>query len=163
MDDLKRAKRKSFQLPSDNAIRRQIGEKAAVIRTLIEFCEGKDEYSQTLAVCEAADTVRREAPADSDPEVMREDLGYVYLIRAQGSYKIGCTRAPYRRAAEIANQSASGAELLHLISTDDPEGIESYWHGRFAEKRLNGVNKQSGKWFSLTASEVKAFKRRKFM
>jgi len=72
MDDLKRAKRKSFQLPSDNAIRRQIGEKAAVIRTLIEFCEGKDEYSQTLAVCEAADTVRREAPADSDPEVMRK-------------------------------------------------------------------------------------------
>jgi hypothetical protein len=89
--------------------------------------------------------------------------GYVYVIRAQGAYKIGCTRAPYRRAAEITNQSANGAELIHLISTDDPEGIEKYWHGRFAAKRISGVNKQSGEWFSLAASDISVFKRRKFM
>lgn len=79
------------------------------------------------------------------------------------SHKIGCTRAPYRRVAEIANQSANGAKLLHLIATDDPEGIEDYWHRRFKDKRIVGINKPSGEWFQISAEEVEAFKRRKTM
>ncbi len=89
--------------------------------------------------------------------------GYVYLVKAQAAYKVGSTRAPYRRVSEIANQSAKGAELLHLIATDDPEGIEKYWHTRFDEKCITGLNKQSGEWFALSAEEIKAFRRRRTM
>lgn len=72
-------------------------------------------------------------------------------------YKIGYSKAALTRASTVSGLTPDGSEIIHLIRTDDMRGIEAYWHNRFSEKRGNG------EWFALSAADVAAFKRRKFM
>ncbi len=159
---LERSKNPDF--PNNRVIGRRWN-RGELVEALAKFCGTSELYADVASILRSTPYKIPEPRTKTEKQssTLANEQGYVYAIRAQEAYKIGCTRAPYRRAAEIANQSARGAELIHLISTDDPEGIEKYWHGRFSAKRVNGVNKQGGEWFALTAEDVRAFKKRKFM
>ncbi|MEM8549211.1 MAG: GIY-YIG nuclease family protein, partial [Verrucomicrobiota bacterium] len=79
----------------------------------------------------------------------------VYLFRhgKRSEYKIGKTYEAVRREGEIRLQLPEKIEPIHYIQTDDPSGVETYWHNRFKDKRMNG------EFFKLTSSDVKAFKK----
>ncbi len=94
-------------------------------------------------------------PKDSESSPESSAVGYVYMLKhgSRREYKIGRTNSPVRREGELGIQLPEKLEPIHYIKTDDPAGIESYWHSRFA------ANRKEGEWFELTAQDVRAFKR----
>jgi hypothetical protein len=152
--DLRLKRTADPKFPSWNTFER-LGAKADLIRHLIEYCQAHQEYGDVLRWCEEYPKADKEAP--TDPGSGKEEIGFVYLIKSGRFYKIGKTNAAGRREYELAIQLPERATKVHVIRTDDPTGIEAYWHKRFEPKRKNG------EWFELAASDVRAFKRRKFM
>lgn len=147
---LKRRKDPAF--PSHNSFRR-FGAKRELVLKIREFCRAHSGFDDVEALLPAPSVVS--PPDDVEPDAI--DIGYVYLLKAGRYYKIGKTNAAGRRERELAIQLPEKAKTVHVIRTDDPAGIEAYWHGRFAAKR------QHGEWFDLDGADVKAFRRRKFM
>ena len=131
-----------------------MGTKQQLAKEIQEYCRSRDGYDDVIAICEP--TATAETSADG---VVASDgaLGFVYLMKSGRFYKIGRSNTAGRREYELAIQMPEKLSTIHSIRTDDPPGIEAYWHKRFETKRKNG------EWFELASGDVLAFKRRKFM
>lgn len=124
---------------------------------ILAYCEGKLVYHDVSEICRSyINSVRRETNNDSKEEAEKE-IEYIYLMKSGSYYKLGGSDNVERRHYEIGIKLAEQLEIIHKIRTDDPSGIETYWHNRFKDKR------KQGEWFDLSSSDIKAFKRRKFM
>jgi hypothetical protein len=145
-------KRTDPTFPNTNSYDKHIGRRAALIEGVREYAAEHEEYKQVLDVLPVADAMPLEAADTSDGME-----GAVYMLRHGKHYKIGKSFRVPQRHREIAIELPEKPEFVHLIKTDDPAGIEAYWHKRFHAKHTNG------EWFALTREDVRAFKRRRFM
>lgn len=139
--------------PAGQAFRR-VGSKSELAAKLASYCATRPELDAVVKLCAPHISKREPAERPAPPEHI---VGEVYLLKAGRHYKIGKTNSVGRREYELAIQLPEKPVLVHVIKTDDPTGIEAYWHKRFSSRRMNG------EWFELKRDDVAAFKWRKFM
>lgn len=150
-NEVKLKARRTPGFPWHNTFAR-FGSKREFAARIQEYCKEHAGYDDVAALCAIAEPPP--SPAGKDVEV---EFGFVYLMKSGRYYKIGRMNHVGGRERDLAIQMPDKLTTVHSIRTDDPVGIESYWHRRFEPNRKNG------EWFELSTADVNAFKRRKFM
>ena len=151
--DLRLWKRSHPDAPHATVFRTRWGGKAELVAALSSFARAEPDYADVAAISATASP----RPATTKPSAPDEVVtGVVYLLRMGEFFKIGKSNDPGRRLYEIGLHLPEKHDLVHVIETDDPSGIEAYWHRRFAAQRANG------EWFRLAPADVAAFQRRAY-
>ena len=152
--DLRLKKRADSTFPNDKVFDSHFGRRARLREKVIEYATARG-FDDVIVLCgKVTRSNDEQLPARESKTTV---IGFVYLLKSGRHYKIGKTNAMGRREYELAIQLPERLRTVHIIKTDDPDGIEAYWHKRFASKRGNG------EWFDLDVTDIQAFKRRKFM
>jgi hypothetical protein len=123
--------------PSPTTFKAHFGSKVQIVSRVAEYCRNNGNLEEVLRFCEEASSSKANKTSDDIAE-RSNNLGVVYLIKAGRFYKIGKIKSIGRRVYDLAIQLAEKPTTVHVIKTDDPDGIEFYWHNRFAAKRKNG-------------------------
>jgi hypothetical protein len=137
--------------PSLRTFRKRLGIKPQMVSRVATFCKSQPEFGDLLELCIIT------TQAESNEKVDTQSDGFVYLLKSGRFHKIGRTNSVGMREYTLKIQLPEQARIVHHIKTDDPVGIEAYWHQRFAPKRKND------EWFDLSTEDISAFRRRKFM
>ncbi len=146
--------REVADFPGIAVVRKRFGGIDGVTTALRDFAASNEAFHDLLPLVA---TTPRVGKSNQESESLGV-VGYVYLMKSGKHYKIGRSNDVGRRLYDLRIQLAEAPTTVHIIETDDPVGIENYWHQRFADKRMNG------EWFNLTADDIAVFKRRrKFM
>lgn len=135
--------------PSDSTLAKSFRNKSLLLERLARWIGESGEFTDLSDLIE-------QKPTTASGQKFSTKEGLVYLIKSGAHYKIGRSDELERRVKEIRIALPEAASLVHSIRTDDPAGIEAYWHRRFADQRANG------EWFKLSNADVTAFKKRKF-
>lgn len=144
--DLSLLRRKGYRIPANQTYVRHFGGKPGLLRHLKQWTVATPGWSDVAAML-------ADVPDEAEPDEPVEATGAVYLLRHGPHHKIGCSKQPEDRIAELRLMLPPRIHLVHIIKTDDPFGVESYWHRRFAAKRARG------EWFKLTRQDVATFRR----
>lgn len=139
--------------PNDSIFIRRFGNKAGIILQVHDYCIDKEELSDIIEILKSMPIVKSNDVINTINSKSK-NYGFVYLMKGHpGEYKIGRTNLVDRRMSELGTKTSIKPELIHEIKTDDPVGVEAYWHKRFQRKKMRG------EWFKLSSAEVKSFKK----
>lgn len=142
----------SPEFPDNSVFLRAFGSKQRLVEKIIEYCKTKGDLDDVIVLAESILGETKDKENSIDIKVP-QNVGEVYLFKSGKYYKIGKTNDTVRRGNELRIQLPEKMDLIHSIKTDDPSGVEAYWHRRFASKR------KQGEWFDLNTPDIKAFKR----
>jgi hypothetical protein len=148
--ELRLYRRSNPSFPSHTTVHKHYRTMEALYGRLHAHAAARPSLEDVAALCEGF------AGRTGSPVQATGTDGFVYLIKSGQHCKIGKSDNLERRIKEIRIALPEAATLVHVIRTDDADGIEAYWHRRFADRRANG------EWFALAPSDIAAFKRRKF-
>lgn len=152
--EMKLYRRVNATLPNPKTISRHYPTPALLIAAL------RQRASEDIVCADIAGMLPKAAVSQAEEPQSGQDGeladGYVYLLKWGDRYKVGCAANLERRVKEIRTEIPDELEVVHSIRTDDQFGIEGYWKRRFKLAHLKG------EWFKLNASDVRAFKKRKF-
>ncbi|HHT9133972.1 MAG TPA: GIY-YIG nuclease family protein [Candidatus Avalokitesvara rifleensis] len=149
LDELRIERNLDSEFPSRNVFIK-FGSKQERAKRILQYATNRKGYEDIIVLCEPA--LERSSKKESSDD-RNTSVGEVYLFKSGRYYKIGKTTDTVRRGKEIRIQLPERTDLIHAIKTDDPSGVEAYWHKRFEAKRMQG------EWFNLSSSDIKAFKR----
>lgn len=150
--DLERRHKQDRSFPSSNPF--GLVRRDELLIRLEAWCKDKREFAPVLRLLD--DRRARIAARRRDDSTRFQ--GIVYLARPGESfaYQIGSLRARGMTLRRAAARMGCLPGTIHVIDTDDPEGIEFYWRRRFRSKRL-GRN-----LYRLLPEDLTAFRWRKF-
>jgi len=131
----------------------KLGNKMQTASKVLEYCQTHPGFDDVAKICSAI-AINEKSVKDERSDQNSAQTGYVYLWKSHKRYKIGKSFDLKRREGELAPQSPYAWKRIHEIKTDDPSGVEAYWHRRFTSK-----NTERSEWFELSSEDVKAFKR----
>lgn len=154
-DEFGREKKLVPSFPTLEVIRR--AKKSGVLWALLRDYRLEDATYEIVRTVGTANADSHTPLIDDGIGAKARVLGYVYLLQSGRRYKIGFTNSPVRRFREVRIELPDETVQVHTIATDDPKGIEAYWHKRFADKRIRNTE-----WFELSADDIRAFKRRTY-
>lgn len=142
--------------PSSATFYKKLGLTGDLAQSILDYIGDKDDYDDVKNIC--LPVIEKYAVSDKSDEAGKtvEEV-YMYKYKNQSQpIKVGRSKDVERRGEEIVIGAHDKAVLIHSIKTDDPSGVENYWHRRF---RKSGREEYNNEWFRLKPEDVKAFKR----
>jgi hypothetical protein len=128
--------------PSHEVFRGRRGSKVQQAARITLYCQSHKGYEDILAMCEPV--LKSQCFPTHAPAQDQSTTGYVYLVKARRKwgtyYKLYLSikrKHVGRYLGTLAGQPYGRNGTVHIIRTDDPEGIYNYCCQRFASKRLH--------------------------
>jgi hypothetical protein len=150
--EIRRKAKSDKSFPSHTVFDR-FGGKERLIEAVVGYCHNNPGFEDILELCVDRKRSTIRGTEEGNETGSKVSTGFVYLMKSGRHYKIGRTNSLGRRQSELAIKIPVPPKTVHNIETDDPVGVEAYWHKRFNDKR------GEGEWFDLSPDDVRAFKR----